>query len=281
MLIVKLKSLLLAVTVLAFAGWLLISPGVFAASASQAVAQGYGSSQRLQPGMIVRLSTKNPNNVVPLDQSNIDKMLGVVVSSNDTPVTLSQSNSGYEVYVTNFGQHNVLVTTQNGPIKVGDYITISSVTGLGMKADGSQSLVLGQAAGNFDGSTGAVGTTSLKGPGGQNSSISIGLIPVDIGIANNPLAQNSKGMPAFLSDITKVATNNNVSATRAYLSLLILLAGIILTITIVYASIKNGLISLGRNPLAKKSITSGIIRIAALAILIFAISLGAAYLVLL
>ena len=283
MLIVRLKKsiLLLVVSTLTFMACLFPATALAMATATQAVAQGYNSSTQIQPGMIVRLSNSNPNEVVPLDLTNIEKMLGVVVSSYDAAVTLSQNNAKYQVFVTNFGQHNVLVTNQNGPIKVGDYITVSSLSGIGMKADGNESIVLGQAAGNFNGSSNVISTTTLKIPNGQKSTVSIGLIPVDVSVANNPLAQGPRGLPSFLKNITKFATNKSVSATRVYISMVIVLAGIILTITIIYSGVKNGLISLGRNPLAKKAISGSILKISIVAIIIFAVSLGAAYVVLL
>jgi len=250
---------------------------------SQQVAQGYIAGSSIQPGMIVRLDSANPNKVIPLDLKNINKMFGVVVSASSTPLTLNQAgNSGQQqVYVTNFGQHSVLVTNQDGSIKVGDYISISAISGVGMKANSSEALILGQAAGSFNGVNNTQGTQTLTASNGQKTTVAIGSIPVDISIASNPLAQKSQGLPAALSRVIKFATNKSVSATRAYLSLIIVLAGIIITITVIYAGVKNGIISLGRNPLAKRVIGGSLLRLVIAAIIIFAISLGVAYAVLL
>jgi len=259
----------------------LMTANIYALTNSQAVAQGYSASSTLQPGMIVSLNAKNSSQVVALSQSNIQAMLGVVISANSAAITLGQTNAHQQVFVTNYGQHNVLVSNQNGPIKIGDYITISDLAGVGMKANNSESIVLGQAAANFNGSSNIEGTETLKTSNGSKVTVVIGSIPVDISIAKNPLAQGPKGLPTFLKSITKFATNKNVSATRVYLSLLILLAGVILTITIIYSAVKNGIISLGRNPLAKRAIGGSLFRLIIAAIIIFAISLGVAYLVLL
>ena len=267
-------------TALFFIGSLMIA-NAYAVANNQAVAQGYSASTSIQPGMIVSLNAKNPSQVVALSQSNIQAMLGVVISANSAAITLGQTNAHQQVFVTNYGQHDVLVSNQNGPIEVGQYITISDLVGVGMKADSSESLVLGQAAGSFNGTTNVEGTAVLKGSNGSKTTVAIGTIPVDISIAKNPLAQGPKGLPTFLKNITKFATNKNVSATRVYLSLLILLAGVILTITIIYSAVKNGIISLGRNPLAKRAIGGSLFRLIIVAVIIFAISLGVAYLVLL
>lgn len=274
------RSFFILGTALFFIGSLMIA-NAYAVANNQAVAQGYSASTSIQPGMIVSLNAKNPSQVVALSQSNIQAMLGVVISANSAAITLGQTNAHQQVFVTNYGQHDVLVSNQNGPIEVGQYITISDLAGVGMKADSSESLVLGQAAGSFNGTTNVEGTAVLKGSNGRKTTVAIGTIPVDISIAKNPLAQGPKGLPTFLKNITKFATNKNVSATRVYVSLLILLAGVILTITIIYSAVKNGIISLGRNPLAKRAIGGSLFRLIIVAVIIFAISLGVAYLVLL
>lgn len=252
-----------------------------AETSTQAVSQGYSSANSLQPGMIVRLDPGNSSAVLPLDQTHVDNMLGVVVSSAESAVTLGYKNNTHQVFVTNFGRHDVLVSNQNGPIHVGDYITISSINGIGMETNSSEPIILGQAAANFNGTTNSIGRTILKSSNGQNQNVNLGLIPVDISVANNPLAQGPKGLPKFLKKVTQFATNKSVSATRVYLSLFIVFAGVVLAITVIYASVKNGIISLGRNPLAKGSIGFNLVKLVLAAVLIFGISLGVAYAVLL
>ncbi len=247
----------------------------------QPVAQGYLSDGTLKPGMIVSLQTHDPSKVVALNRANIAKMIGVVVPVNNVAVALGRSSGINQVYISNSGLQNVLVTNQNGPIKIGDYITISNIAGIGMKADTNESFVLGRAAANFNG-TSKTAETFLSTPGmSQKTRVAIGLIPVEINIISNPLDQGLRGIPKFLVNFTKFATKKSVSASRIYLSMLIVTAGTILTITIIYAGIRNSIISLGRNPLAKKTITSGLIRLILGGVILFVASLSAAYAVLL
>ena len=251
------------------------------AMAAQAlVAQGYGTDGVIQNGMIVRLDPTNSSKVMTMDLSHMNKMLGVIVSGNESALTIGQSTSGQEVYVSNTGQHDVLVSSQNGPISIGDYITISSLAGIGMKADPNEAEVLGQAAGNFNANSNSLSNVQLNIGSGQKQTVSIGLIPVTINIEKNPLFnQGSHGIPSILSNITKYATNKSVSATRVYLGMLCVLAGMVVTITLIYSAIKSSFISIGRNPLAKKAIMLNLIRVLIISILIFGISLGAAYLI--
>lgn len=272
--LIRFQALLMIIT----AFFVLIGANAFAAS--QLVAQGYAGSSTLQPGMIVQLGSKGANTVSVLSLNNISKMLGVVISASDSALTISQSTSSQEVYVSNTGEHNVLVTTQNGSISTGDYITISSISGLGMKADSNERVILGQAAGSFDGTHNVLSSSVLKTSSGQKKTVSIGMIPVDINIASNPLAKNGvKGVPTFLSNLTKFATNKSVSASRIYLGMLCVVAGLIIATSIIYSGIKNGFISIGRNPLAKKVIAVNILKVVLISLSIFAISLGAAYII--
>ena len=272
------RFVIIAATLLVF-GSMLATSGVHAAS--QLVAQGYTSTSDLQPGMIVRLDPGKSNQVEALDLSHIKQMLGVVVLGSSAPLTISPSSvsaSTQQVYVSNTGEHQVLVTTQNGPIAPGNYITVSSLSGFGMLADSNESIVLGQAVSGFNGSANVIGTSTLTGSGGRKQTVAIGSIPVDIDIKSNPLTQvTTKGVPAVISQLTHFATNKSVSGDRVYLGLACVVAGLIIAVTILYAAIKNGFISIGRNPLVKRTIIISLLRVVFIAIIIFVASLAAAY----
>ncbi len=259
-------------------GILLLMSGLAEAGSAQ-ITQGYGGSSNLQPGMIVMLDNKNPNNVTTLNEQNIDKMLGVVVSPQNASLTLGRVNQ-QETYVTNYGLHDVLVSNQDGNIAVGDYISISALSGIGMKAQSNQPVVLGQADANFNGS-GAIANTLLKNSNGSYQNVAIGLIQVNLNIEQNPGAQPVQGVPVFIGKIAKFATNKSVSTGRVYVSLLIVMLGVIVAMTIIYSGVKSGITSLGRNPLAKKEISGGIIKVIGAGIIIFIASLGTAYVILL
>ena len=62
-------------------------------------------------------------------------MLGVVVAPNDAPVSISNNDDEEQIYVATYGEYDVLVSSQNGPISVGDTIAVSALDGVGMKSD--------------------------------------------------------------------------------------------------------------------------------------------------
>lgn len=246
---------------------------------SQAVTQGYASDGTLQKGMLVMLSGKDSKQVKALTLETVSEMQGVVVAANDAAVTLSGGNDG-QVFVATFGHYNVLVSNQNGPVKSGDYITVSSLSGIGMKADTTEPVVLGKATGAFNGSSNVVGTAKLKATTGEVN-VSMGLIPVDISISHNPLEQQGdKALPTFLKKASESIAGKPVSAVRVYSGLAILFAGTLLAGGVLYSGIRGGLISIGRNPLAKRSIVNGIFRVVLSGVIIFIISLFGVYLLL-
>lgn len=278
-----LKRLTRSVIVSLLSIWLLAVPAAGAAQSTpnQAVTQGYGTNTPLQKGMLVELDSKDPTKVVPLTAQTAAQMQGVVVAANDAAVTLGSDNNSGQVFVATYGHFDVLVSNQNGAIKVGDYITASSLAGVGMKADGDQTIILGRATGSFDGTGNVQGSTVVTDEGGHKVAVSFGRISVDISIAHNPLHQQiDNNLPGFLKRATQFIANKPVSSSRVYLSLVVLLICAIIAGSLLYAGIKSGLAAIGRNPLAKQSITRNLFQVILTSLIIFVVGLFGAYLLL-
>lgn len=248
---------------------------------SQAVTQGYGTNTSLQNGMIVKLVDKDTSKVEPLTEATLTKMQGVVVAANDATVTVSNNGNKNQVFVATFGHYEVLVSNQNGPIKSGDYITISAIAGVGMKVDSTQPTVLGKATGDFSGTSKVAGSAKLKDSTGKEVAVSLGRIPVDISISHNPLQKAAAdGLPSFLSHASSAVAGKNVSAARVYVSLIILLMSTMVAGGILYSGVRGGLIAIGRNPMAKKQIMAGIIRVILSGLICFILGVFGVYLLL-
>lgn len=249
---------------------------------TQAVAQSYGSDKPLQKGLIVKLKDGDANMVVPVTQEFSRDIEGVVVAASDAPVTLTgNSEASDQIYVASFGRFDVLVSNQNGAIRAGDYVTISSLAGVGMKADTEQPVVLGKAVGNFDGTSNVESSTSLKDENGGTKPVAIGRVPVAISISHNPLEQaKTNYIPGLLEHITTSIANKPVTAARIYLGIAILLASAIIAGSLLYSGIRNSLIAVGRNPLAKKSIMRGLLQTVFASLIIFIVGVFGVYLIL-
>jgi len=248
---------------------------------AQNVTQGYESDTPLQKGMMVRLKPGDGSKVQAVTQTDAPSMLGVVVSASDAPVTLSNTGAKQQVFVATYGQYDVLISNQNGAVKVGDLITVSSLSGIGMRADNKQEIIIGKALTAFDGKTGSIGTASLDTSKGKKS-VNLGIVNVAVSVAHNPLydKDNTPGVPKFLSKAAQIVTDRPVSAFRIYASLAVLVVCFAIAGAILYIGVRSSMTAVGRNPLAKKSIMRSLVQVVLISLIIFVISVIAVYLLL-
>ncbi len=246
---------------------------------AQTVTQGYNTDQTIQRGLIVNLK-KNDGTKVELSTTNsIDHILGVAVDANDAPVTLSSDAA--KVFVATTGHFDVIVSTQGGAINTGDYITVSGLDGIGMKAGTKEPIVVGRALASFDGKAGAISTTSVKDSTGAQHPVSIGRIQVDLSVARNPhLKAPEANIPEFLQKAATAIAGKPVNAVRIYLGLTIFLISTIVATSLLYGGVRSGIISIGRNPLSKKSIIRGMMQVVVVGLTIFISGIFAVYLLL-
>ncbi len=154
------------------------------------------------------------------------------------------------------GIAEVNVTTLNGPIKYGDYITSSSIAGKGQKAAES-GYTVGMALGAFTGE----GAPQVDGPKGKVGS---GKIPIAVRIEYTELSN-----PRFagrLFGFVGTALLENVSDTKQIGNVVrFVTAGLVLLLSFTFGfltlsrSISKSIEALGRNPLARSAILLSII----------------------
>jgi hypothetical protein len=243
--------------------------------------QGYASDAALQDGTIVQLDSKTANKVLAASSKNLQQMYGVVVDPHQLALTFSDASLQNEAYVATSGTYNVLVSTQAGVIKPGDYITLSAVDGVAMNAADASTTVFGRAAGGFDGKSKSLGGLTLKDSSGATKQVQLGMVPVAINIQRNPNIKSTKAnVPPWLQAIGQAVAQKPVGAFRIYLSMAITTLCIIIGLVTLYAGIRNAMIAIGRNPLSKKSIFRGLLEIILTSFLILIIGLFAVYLLL-
>ncbi len=255
--------------------------GVLPGVGAQNLTQGYLSDQPLQNGMLVRLKPKEATKVESLKRENAPDMLGVTVSSTDSPVSISDPTQN-QVFVATFGKYQVLVSNQNGSINSGDFITISSLDGVGMKADRSQEIILGKALTGFNGGGDRDSSTTLSSNGGDKQDIALKRITVDISVSRNPIYSGDvvAGVPNFLTKTARLVSSRPITAVRIYACLGILVLALLVGGSIIYSGVRTGMRSVGRNPLAKKSILRGLISVTLMALIVVTVGLIAVYLIL-
>ena len=255
---------------------------VLAATYGGGSVQGYAADAPLDNGTIVQLTGKDANRVKVATQSELQNMFGVTIDSSQLSVRLSNEGLENELYVAASGTYNVLVSTQGGTIAAGDYVTLSAVNGVAMKAGTEEKTVFGRAVQSFDGKGVTLGTTTLKDTTGKtNKTVTLGSIPVTIDIKRNPNEKSTKAkVPEPLQRLGQAIAEKEVSASRIYLSMGITAVSLIAASAVLYSGVRSSVISIGRNPMSKKSIFRALLEIILTSVLILIIGLFAVYLLL-
>jgi hypothetical protein len=255
--------------------------GTVRLASAQAVVQSYNTDSTLEPGIIVQLDPKDSSKVQPATLSAIDHVHGVVVSPNDAPVSLQTSTTSQQAYVATAGDYTVLVSDQDGPILKGDYITLSSIAGIGMKAGTTESIVLGKALNSFDGKSNVLATSALN-EGGKNTSVHLGYVGLDLSLSHNPLYRNSTQteFQAALERVAQSVAHKPVSLVHIYMSVVVLFVSVIVATTMMYTGARGALLSIGRNPLARSRILRGMIQTIFIGVVVLLIGVAGVYLLL-
>lgn len=243
-------------------------------SFAQAVTQGYAADEPVQRGMIVKIKEEDTTKIEPVSQETAEAAYGVVVHPNDAPVTLS--TEGQQVFVASEGKYEILVNDQNGPINPGDYIVVSAISGTGMKVDEFQPIVVARALEAFDEKSEPVGTAAVG-----DREVQMGRIMADINISGNPLQKPEEAnIPEFLRRVAEEIADQPVSTKKLYLSMAILIVSSGVAGSLMYSGVRSAIISIGRNPLSKKSIIRGMFQVVLTGFIIFITGIFGVYLLL-
>lgn len=186
-----------------------------------------------------------------------DKMFGVIETS---PLVAYRRQDNTGMPILRNGTAEVNVTTINGPIKKGDFITSSAMPGKGAKAIAS-GYTIGVALDNFSETDGESADYDAE---GSNKQIRIGKINVAIKIEYAELGSARNANRLF--DILNGALFRSVQDPERFVNIIrYVAAGLAVLISFLIGfftlarTIPKGIEALGRNPLAKTTIQFGII----------------------
>jgi len=266
-----LRALILAGGLLAA----LALPNIHAGAASASISHAYHVSQNIQSGMLMSLDSKRSEYVVPATVSNGSRLIGVASGSDGSLLAINQSST--TVQVATSGEINALVSTVNGPIAVGDEVSVSPFEGVGMKvAPGNRLIGLAQAP--LTDQTGNTTTKKVFDKQGKEHQITVGFIPVTIAIGP-PTGANSESQNA-LQRLANSLVGHSVSTLRLIFSSIIAIIGMLVLITLVYSSVYGSIISIGRNPLAKYAIFRSLVSVVGMILLMALVVVAVIYLIL-
>lgn len=245
-----------------------VSAPVLAASTG-AISQDYVTTTTgITAGELLSLSSAGSSTVEPANSTtNVSRLIGVAA---DKPLLELSGKGNSSVQVVVGGTSSALVSDINGTVKIGDKITASPVSGVGMKAINSTEVV-GIAQADLD----SVPTTtrSVAGTNGKNVSIKIGMLPIAVVVeyysVTAAAGTASSFVPPFLQSIANQLTGKQVSPLRVLFGAVLLIMGFAAVTFMLYVAIRSGIISIGRNPLAERALRKGLVDviIAALGVL--------------
>lgn len=277
---VKLARIILSVVAAVSLSIAIVAPAV-AVNYGGGSVQAYEGETPIQVGTIVELTGSESNKVKIATKARLENMFGVAVDRNQMLITTTNGLRN-ETYVAASGTYRTLVSTEGGAIAAGDYITLSSLDGVAMKASAKETTVFGRANEAFDGKGVTLSKTEIKDVDGNViQTVPLGAISVTIDVKHNPYDITTKAnLPEFLERVGEAIAEKEVSPLRIYLSLGIMIVSIIVAIVMLYAGIRNSVVSIGRNPMSKRSIFRALVQVILTSLLILIIGLFAVYLLL-
>lgn len=237
--------------------------GVVTAASANISHSFYGPADAPK-GSIVSLDTKQPDHVLLSNRDNGENLVGVIVPPKDSLLAINGAQG--KVQVATNGVAQVLVTTLNGDIKIGDQVGVSPFDGFGMKAEPGTH-ILGLSQTNFKAGVANSTRQSVTDKNGKQSDVYIGLVTINISVGIDNTAKSGSQLNA-LQKVVKSFTGHTISTFRIVLAMGVGIVATVALITLIYASIFGSIISIGRNPLAKFAILRSLLIVVGMAMLI-------------
>lgn len=248
------KGRVLLISILSFTT--VIFTGSYAFAISADMSKTYTASHSLAPGQIVALSGKDAGSVIVAKRDDSKRVLGVVVSANDSTLELRASDSSTEqiVNVALAGRAMVLLGANVDDIGRGDLVGISSQDGIGQKAQAGYQTV----------GVAEVSSSSLEVHDGYKK------MPIIVtpGVAEAAVTQDN---------VYARVVGKDVSVLQMVFATLIAFFGLVAIGFLSYSSVRYGVVAVGRNPLAKPAILGAMVQVMVMVALIAIVSVGLMY----
>jgi hypothetical protein len=257
-------------------GWLVVGGWLLAAvPALAALSQGFPADSNIPAGSIVALAADGSGKVVAATPALGDRAIGVVVEAGDSSLSLGAPSG--QVQVITSGQATVFVSTAGGDIKSGDVIGLSPVAGVGMKATTS-GRIIGIAQASFSASSPGA-QSSTVGSGNATKQVALGEIPIQVGVTSYAVQTPATGVVGLVQNFANTIAGKPVAELRLIIGGAILLAAIISATVLLYSAVRNSIIAIGRNPLARGAVYRSLAQILLVVAVILAVAGVAVYLV--
>ena len=239
------------------------------AASAQDIVSSFNTNGNLQPGWVVALSQSSNTTVELAPAKDPSRIYGVVIDPSAAPLTVQKE--AQQVFVATTGNYSVLVSTNEGNIAAGDYLSMSQTDGIAAKASSGDRFIVGRALENFDGKTAIVYSSDGSALGRITSQLTPG---------KNPLLKEAAAVPQPLLRVGESIAGRPLSALRIYSALAVFAVAGLIAAVMLWGGIRNAMVAIGRNPLSRHSIMIGLIQVILAATSVLIIGLLGVYLLL-
>ncbi len=239
---------------------------------ASSVSESFPANTEFVKGLLVSIKNTIPTTVELANVNNKDFLAGVVVAKEDSLIAIAKD--GENIYVASQGEVQAFVSDINGAVRAGDFIGVSWISGVGMRAntDTDQKL-LGIALEDLNPDSAKL-VTDISTPYGSRGA-HIGLIRVrlfDKEAGPNP-SQGDSFIELLASRIAgKQVPYSRILAAAGLFSVSVIISGVFLA-----NAIRGSFISLGRNPLASSPIFTSLLQVSGVSIALILIGAFIAY----
>lgn len=246
-------------------------------ASANSVTQGYRTKSAITKGAVVSLTQSGSQEVEKATSSNDGLLVGVVVDGPDSLVDVQPQGSQVRVGIN--GDVKILVSTVNGDVKAGDRLIASPLAGVAAvdypPAPGSKYIAVAGSDFNFKSASSKKVSVDLA--DGSTKDVYAGLINAKLLLGNrNPSTKDKNA----LTTLAKQISGKDVSLVQIVASLAVFITTVVLAGMVLQGSIKGTFISLGRNPLSRDSILTGLMRVIALSIVVLGAGAVVSYIIL-
>lgn len=245
-----------------------------AAHAVTSLSESYSSKDNLAVGSLVSVMDDQTDVIEASESSNVDNLLGVVIASGSSLLTLS-SGKDDQVQVATSGTLPVIVSDINGEIVRGDHVTAGPIKGVGMRATANVRVV-----GIAQGKMTNVKQQKYKDSDGVEKTMKLGEVPVLVNVAYYFKEPEKTIVPAAVQNVANSLAGREVGTVPILIAGAIFLIMLIIVASLVYSMIRSSIISVGRNPLSQSAIYRDLVQLSGLVLAILGVGLVSIYLVL-
>lgn len=235
----------------------------FPAAAAAYRATEYQVDQTWPIGSVIAVDSQGHLSLASLNNRNF---IGVVVKRDAHTAQIADEASSV----------SVLVSQANGDIQAGQQLGLSGVAGVAAKWQAGSPVVAVAKQ-----TPAAWQSTSVQAADGQSQTVKLALVNAQLIQAGG--GSSSASESAYVGAVQKAANQiagHSVAVWQISLALVLGLAGIVLSVGLLFISSRESFFSIGRNPLAGNTIMSSLWKMSGVAVVILLVSLTSAYLIL-